>query len=68
MYMLVAFLSNTLLMGAVCAGKLSRGGFETPAHDASLKVVLGVTTNCDPVLRLVVSLKSVGSQTVKQVG
>ncbi len=68
MYRFVPFLSKTLPMGAVCAGKLSRGGFETPVHEASLKVALGVTTNCEPVVSDVVSLKRDGSHTVKQVG
>lgn len=55
-------------MGAMCAGNDRRGGIALPSHEASLKVELGDTTNCEPVFRAVLSRKLDGSHTVKQVG
>jgi hypothetical protein len=54
-------------MGALCAGKESRGGMDFVRQLASLKLEFGVITNCAPVLK-VASLIDVGSHTVKQVG
>jgi hypothetical protein len=68
MYMFVPFLSKTLVMGALWAGKDSRGGVDLPAQLASVKELLGVTTNWSPVLRVVVPLRPGPSQAVKQVG
>jgi hypothetical protein len=67
-YMFLASLSKVFQIGAECAWKLRRGGIAFwEVHDASLKVLLGETTNMLPVLSDVPG-KLEASQTVKQVG
>jgi hypothetical protein len=63
MYMFVPFLSKTLPIGALCAGKARRGGVDLPTQLASLNELFGVTTNWSPVLR-----DWMEDQAVKQVG
>ena len=66
--MFLASASKVFQMGAEWAMKLRRGGMDLPMQEASVKVVLGVRTNWEPVLRPEEDEKEVGSQTVKQVG
>lgn len=52
-----------LVMGALCAGNDSRGGVDLPTQLASVKLLLGLTTNWSPVLS-----DWIADQAVKHVG
>jgi len=66
-YMFVPSLSKILLIGALWAGNVRRGGVALPTQLESAKLELGVTTNWSPVF-MPAPCRALASQAVKHVG